>query len=230
MALFFDGHGELVQEEVVTYRTPLTVTDIMIAARKVGYSDDAKLMWELGLDGAQHGLPTRADNSYGDRLRWEHGLFSGREREIIALQRKARLVAHATYRVDLARKVGQLDTANPENRLATDTEVLQYLILNSQLEPRRANAATKQSPGVSLPNDSVGADGLIGTGFLGPATLNAYGPGINSDATGRPFYWRPDFGGPALGPITPNAYGPGVGMDGTGRAVRPSCLPGMTMC
>lgn len=66
-------------------------------------------------------------------------------------------------------------------------------------------------------------------GYLGSVTSNAYGPGVHSDGTGRPFMWAPDFGGPALGPITPNAYGPGIGMDGTGRPVRPSCLPGM-MC
>ncbi len=72
--------------------------------------------------------------------------------------------------------------------------------------------------------------GLIQHGFLDPVTPNAYGPGINSDGTGRAFIWKPDFGGPALGPITPNAYGPGVGMDGTGRPVRPSCPPGWAMC
>ena len=187
-------------------------------------------MWELRLDGAQHGLPTRTDNSYGDRLRWQHGMFSGREREIIALQRKVRSIARATYRVDLARKVGQLDSPVHERQLATDTEVLQYLILNSELVPKQSKTSSNQSSGVSSANEGIGLDGLIGTEFLGPATLNAYGPGINSDATGRSFYWRPDFGGPALGPITPNAFGPGIGMDGTGRPVRPSCLPGMTMC
>ena len=66
-----------------------------------------------------------------------------------------------------------------------------------------------------------------GRTLLGPITPNAYGPGLNSDATGRPFMWKPDFGGPAMGPITPNAYGPGIGMDATGRPVRPACPPGM---
>jgi hypothetical protein len=74
------------------------------------------------------------------------------------------------------------------------------------------------------------ADGFLGSGFLGPGIESAYGPGVHSDATGRPFIWTPDFGGPALGPITPNAYGPGIGMDGTGRPVRPSCPPGHVMC
>jgi hypothetical protein len=79
-----------------------------------------------------------------------------------------------------------------------------------------------------LLSDDQGYDGagLLGRGFLGPYTPNAYGPGMNMDATGRPFIWRPEFGGPALGPVTPNAYGPGVGMDATGRPVRPTCPPG----
>ena len=53
-----------------------------------------------------------------------------------------------------------------------------------------------------------------------------YGPGVRSDAAGRPFVWKSDSGGPPLGPIIPNAYGAGVGMDGTGRPVRPACPPG----
>ena len=66
-----------------------------------------------------------------------------------------------------------------------------------------------------------------GRALLGPIMPNAYGPGMNADATGRLFIWQPDFGGPAMGPITPNAYGPGIGMDATGRLVRPACPPGM---
>ncbi len=73
--------------------------------------------------------------------------------------------------------------------------------------------------------------GSPGYGFLDPVTPNAYGPGINSDGTGRAFIWKPDYGSlPPLGPITPNAYGPGVGMDATGMPVRPSCPPGQVMC
>jgi hypothetical protein len=81
--------------------------------------------------------------------------------------------------------------------------------------------------------EPVGAGGVLqnqnslpGPVILEPVTPNAYGPGINSDATGRPFTWKPDFGGPALGPVTPNAYGPGIGMDSTGRPVRPACPAG----
>jgi len=52
---------------------------------------------------------------------------------------------------------------------------------------------------------------------------NVYGPGINSDATGRPFRWQPSPGtGPAdpLSNVRPNAYGPGIAMDQYGRPVR----------
>ena len=70
-----------------------------------------------------------------------------------------------------------------------------------------------------------------GRALLGPITPNAYGPGLNSDATGRPFIWTPQFGGsgypdPTLR-VQPNAYGPGIGMDQYGRPVRPACPPGM---
>jgi hypothetical protein len=59
-----------------------------------------------------------------------------------------------------------------------------------------------------------------GNGLLGPITPNAYGPGIHSDATGRPFQWRTQQGEEAQGPVKPDAYGLGVGMDQYGRPVR----------
>lgn len=65
--------------------------------------------------------------------------------------------------------------------------------------------------------------------LLGPYTPNAYGPGMNADATGRPFIWQPDPGfGPAdpFSRVKPDAYGLGVGMDQYGRPVRPACPPG----
>ena len=56
--------------------------------------------------------------------------------------------------------------------------------------------------------------------LLGPIRENAYGPGVNSDATGRAFQWRTSNGTPALGAVNPNAYGPGVGSDSTGWPVQ----------
>lgn len=70
---------------------------------------------------------------------------------------------------------------------------------------------------------SVSSDGL-----LPPARRDAYGPGIDADATGRPFHWKPE--APASEPIPghadptlrirPDAYGAGVGSDQYGRPVR----------
>ena len=58
-----------------------------------------------------------------------------------------------------------------------------------------------------------------------PYKGNAYGPGINSDATGRPFTWqtqtpkgRPRVFDPTLN-VRPDVYGPGVGSDQYGRPV-----------
>jgi hypothetical protein len=59
-------------------------------------------------------------------------------------------------------------------------------------------------------------------GFLEPSQPNAYGPGIDSDAAGRPFSYEPLPGnGPAdpLSSVRPDAYGPGIGMDQYGRPV-----------
>jgi hypothetical protein len=66
--------------------------------------------------------------------------------------------------------------------------------------------------------------GLSGDGLLSPARRNAYGPGLDSDATGRPFFWAPrqsPAGVPSLPDPTlrvkPDAYGLGVGADQYGR-------------
>ena len=57
-----------------------------------------------------------------------------------------------------------------------------------------------------------------------PFTPNAYGPGINSDATGRPFYWQatPQQQGPDV-TIQPNVnqYGYGQSGDQYGRPIAP---------
>jgi hypothetical protein len=61
--------------------------------------------------------------------------------------------------------------------------------------------------------------------LLPPYQNNTYGPGINSDSTGRPFTWQPQT--PQAGPtmpdptlnVRPDVYGPGVGSDQYGRPV-----------
>jgi hypothetical protein len=60
--------------------------------------------------------------------------------------------------------------------------------------------------------------------FLRPYRNDAYGPGIHSDATGRPFRWQTEDGQlvPPGNRVRPDAYGLGVGMDEFGRPVKPS--------
>ena len=62
--------------------------------------------------------------------------------------------------------------------------------------------------------------GVASPGLLGPGRPDAYGPGLHSDATGRPFSWRTQDGSMSFGLVKTNAYGLGVGMDSFGRPVR----------
>jgi hypothetical protein len=48
--------------------------------------------------------------------------------------------------------------------------------------------------------------------------LNAYGPGINADAAGRPYVFVTPLGAP-LGGVSLNVYGPGIGADANGWPV-----------
>lgn len=67
--------------------------------------------------------------------------------------------------------------------------------------------------------------GVTGDTLLPPAKRDAYGPGMDSDATGRPFYWAPKSDAGNAQPshpdgtlrVKPDAYGLGVGMDQYGR-------------
>jgi hypothetical protein len=79
--------------------------------------------------------------------------------------------------------------------------------------------------------DRASVHGTLTPPFLGPYRQNVYGLGINSDATGRPFVWKPDQG-PAdpLAQVRPDAYGPGIGMDQYGRPVRPACPQSQQSC
>ena len=76
----------------------------------------------------------------------------------------------------------------------------------------------------AAPPYSPNQNSLLGHGLLGPARQNAYGLGVHSDATGRPFRWVPQgasssFNDPLL-KVKPNAYGFGVGADQYGRPVQ----------
>jgi len=80
---------------------------------------------------------------------------------------------------------------------------------------------------VLLAGDSEYGFAISSDGFLPPARHEAYGPGLDADASGRPFFWAPKTEGPNAPPalpdatlrIRPDAYGPGLGADQYGRPV-----------
>ena len=63
--------------------------------------------------------------------------------------------------------------------------------------------------------------------LLPPFQNDTYGPGINSDATGRPSTWQTNDGQsvPPGTKVKPNVYGPGIGQDEFGRPVKPKVWP-----
>ena len=65
---------------------------------------------------------------------------------------------------------------------------------------------------------TVGAPAALLPGF------DAYGPGINADATGRPYVFVTPLGAP-VGGVRLNVYGPGIGADATGWPVYMRPLP-----
>ena len=58
--------------------------------------------------------------------------------------------------------------------------------------------------------------------YTQPYKHDAYGPGVHSDSTGKPFEWKTQDGQKSQGKIKIDAYGLGVGMDEFGRPVKPS--------
>jgi hypothetical protein len=96
----------------------------------------------------------------------------------------------------------------------------------------RANLQRKDNGTVQSADEA--GDKVAGTltpPFLGPYRPNAYGPGINSDATGRPFVWQSDQGPiEPFAKVRPDALGPGIGIDQYGRPVRAACPPYQPTC
>jgi len=83
---------------------------------------------------------------------------------------------------------------------------------------------TRQRNTQSTNQDASEVAGSLTSPFLGPYRSNVYGPGINSDATGRPFVWQPDQGtADPLAKVRPDVFGPGIGMDQYGRPVHAAC-------
>lgn len=199
--LSFNQEGKFATWRVGTYRTVLTVPDVISVARDAGYAPEI-ITEDLGLSAQQHGIGGGA-----------------RQFELLKLR-------EIVYEISVATLEADATMTALYRRLATRAEVEELIEL--RIEEARARAEEQQRMAYLRRRNQYGGSGFGGLagGFLSPYTPNAYGPGMNSDATGRPFIWQPDFGGPVLGPITPNAYGPGIGMDATGRPVRPACLPG----
>lgn len=197
--LKFNEQEELRSWRVGRYQTFLTVGDVIAASREFNYNL-ILLLDNLGFSAVQHEIGG-----------------GPRQSELLKIQNTLIALSQATLEADTQERA-------LHDRLATEQEVLQVATRQAAVSSRYSEPARrKHSPNYE---NGVAGGGFIGQGFLGPYTPNAYGPGMNMDATGRPFIWRPDFGGPALGPIQPNVYGPGVGMDATGRPVRPACPPG----
>ncbi len=100
--------------------------------------------------------------------------------------------------------------------------------------PVQGNQAGQRRQGdEGLTDDTEQPLGSNARGFLGPYQPNAYGPGINSDATGRPFSWQPLPGNGPADPnatVTPDVFGPGIGEDEYGRPVQPACPPLQQSC
>lgn len=233
LLLSFDKQGAYRNWRIGGYRSALTLSDAIAATRKFEYRVGEDLLGELGFLKEQHGIA-------GNRFKYGSSNYITRELDvvneqystgptwrgwaIIRLQDMVRVVAQATLRADSAAR-------NLHGRLATDDEVLKWVKdqATTSTRSRRPNPASQgeHNSGISENVQS----GLLGRGFLGPYTPNAYGPGMNADATARPFIWQPDPGFGQVDPfsrVQPNAYGPGIGMDQYGRPVRPACPPGWT--
>jgi len=130
--------------------------------------------------------------------------------------------------------------------LTTDDEFTPYIFIDGKLRgvgwtalgipitrvsyKNRAILAQSRKSNEQPQSDTVSSPGILQHGLRSPYIPDAYGPGLNMDATGRPFMWQPQWGGtgfpdPTL-QVKPDAYGLGVGMDQYGRPVRPACPPG----
>jgi hypothetical protein len=96
----------------------------------------------------------------------------------------------------------------------------------------RPNSQRKDKSTIQSTDEAGGeVTGTLTPPFLGPYRPNAYGPGINSDATGRPFVWQTDQGPTEpFAKVRPDALGPGIGMDQYGRPVRAACPPYQPTC
>ena len=252
--LIFDAEGTLLDRRWGYYRTPVGIPEIIAATRKDPYHvvRELGLAYEQH---ALAGEEKRLTVNLSDRGRKLYALHWAAEEIRLAiifadgLFLIDKMTAEGRRNSDKSVVATELEVIQ---YMVQNNRVLPAYIMATQPFPLVVLAATieKQNPmptwsnvllnalaaglasgGSSRPQagfSNMGpsfSGGTLGSGFMGPYRPNAYGPGINSDSTGRAFIWKPDSGGPALGPIHPNAYRPGIGSDGTGRAVRPCQWP-----
>jgi hypothetical protein len=95
-----------------------------------------------------------------------------------------------------------------------------------------AGAEHEQEQTRDQDSQSLFGSTLNGQPLLGQQQKDAYGLGVHSDSTGRPFSWQAE-GETQPNPlleVKPNGYGLGVGSDQFGGPVRPVCPHGMRMC
>jgi hypothetical protein len=181
LLLSFDDRGNLTDRRWGSYRTSVTIGNVMAVTRKVGYSNTAQLLSELGLGGQQHGLDTEGTTLFGYRLSLQLLGYTHRERVILRYQNTVRSIAEAASILEAA--------ATVENRSApSEQEVFQYLTRNIQRQVPPSGSLRGAIPG---PVDSIYLDDLVGSGLVWQPGVNAYGPWINSDPTRRPFIWQP---------------------------------------
>lgn len=107
----FSEQGSFRNWRVGSYRTALTIADVIAATRKFQYRLSESLVRELGISLEQHALEERRSP------RWFlHP--DNREREILVLQNTVWVLSAATFEADTVAR-------NLHDRLATEDEVLQ---------------------------------------------------------------------------------------------------------
>jgi hypothetical protein len=86
--------------------------------------------------------------------------------------------------------------------------------------------ATISYAGSFRQNRGLGSSWNNNQTFTQPYKHNAYGQGIHSDSTGKPFQWETqDRQITTFEKVRPNGYGDGIGMDIYGRPVKPKRWP-----
>lgn len=181
LLLSFDDLGTLTDRQWGSYRTPLTIGNVLTVARKLGYSNTEQLLTELGLGAQQHGISTERTSPVGSRLSLFLFGYTHRERILLRYQHTVRAIAESASVLEAA--------AAAENRSPpSEQEVFQYLVqkIQSRVSP---NGGVKGAP--PAPAGSIYLNDLVGSGFVWQPGMNAYGPWISSDPARRPFILQP---------------------------------------